>query len=153
MNPAAWLLSLAMPACGATGAQGVPPPVPDLMHLERPASPNTALAAPPDFTPKPDIETRTYPVAPAALLAAIGRVALTMPRVFVLAEAPARTDWVARSRIANFPDEIAAQVTPADGGSGLILYSRSIYGHSDLGVNRKRIEVWLAALDEALKGG
>jgi uncharacterized protein (DUF1499 family) len=26
------------------------------------------------------------------------------------------------------------------------MYSRSVYGHSDLGVNRQRVNTWLAAL-------
>jgi uncharacterized protein (DUF1499 family) len=39
------------------------------------------------------------------------------------------------------------QVTPE---SGLILWSRSIYGRSDFGVNRARLAAWLAALDAAL---
>lgn len=154
MSPLAWLLSFALPACGFAGAEGVPPPVPDLMRIERPSSPNTALAAPDGFSPKPDVVTRAYPVDAPALLAAIGRVAAAQPRVFVLAQAPDRTDWVVRTRLANFPDEVAAQVMPGTGGgSALVLYSRSIYGHSDLGVNRKRIEAWLAALDDALRAG
>jgi len=39
------------------------------------------------------------------------------------------------------------QVTPE---SGLILWSRSIYGRSDFGVNKARLEAWLAALDAKL---
>ena len=34
--------------------------------------------------------------------------------------------------------------------SALILYSRSVYGRSDFGVNRKRLLSWLAALDGSL---
>ena len=59
--------------------------------------------------------------------------------------------YVARSAVFNFPDLIMAQVQK-DGadGSRLILYSRSVYGESDLGVNRKRVETWLAALQTKL---
>jgi uncharacterized protein (DUF1499 family) len=54
---------------------------------------------------------------------------------------------VARSALFNFPDLITVQVTPStSGGSTLIVYSRSAYGQSDLGVNRKRVDTWLAAL-------
>jgi len=47
----------------------------------------------------------------------------------------------------NFPDLVMVQIR-AEGPdrSDLIVYSRSVYGHSDLGVNRKRIDAWLAAL-------
>jgi uncharacterized protein (DUF1499 family) len=34
--------------------------------------------------------------------------------------------------------------------SDLILYSRSVYGHGDLGVNRKRVETWLDGLQTKL---
>ena len=50
LTPLAWLLGLLLPACGATGAQGVPATAPDFAHLVRPSSPNTALAAPAGYT-------------------------------------------------------------------------------------------------------
>ena len=34
--------------------------------------------------------------------------------------------------------------------SDLIIWSRSVYGESDLGVNRKRVAAWLDALDKIL---
>lgn len=59
--------------------------------------------------------------------------------------------WVARSLIFNFPDIIWAQVRPAGAGnSELLLYSRSLYGRSDFGVNRRRVETWLAAVATAV---
>jgi uncharacterized protein (DUF1499 family) len=33
--------------------------------------------------------------------------------------------------------------------SNLVIWSRSVYGRSDLGVNRKRTESWLAALQQS----
>jgi uncharacterized protein (DUF1499 family) len=55
--------------------------------------------------------------------------------------------YVARSALFDFPDLIMVQVTKADADSStLIMYSRSVYGHSDLGVNRQRVNTWLAAL-------
>ena len=150
MTPVAWILALIFPACGTTGAAGVPPPAPDLLHLQRPRSPNTALAAPAGFTPKPDVTTPVYPMPPARLLETLAKVAAAQPRVFVQRQAPERIDWVERTAIANFPDQISAQATP-DGPdrSTLILYSRSIYGYGDFGVNRKRVDAWLAALNAA----
>jgi uncharacterized protein (DUF1499 family) len=35
-------------------------------------------------------------------------------------------------------------------GTGLFLYSRSLVGHSDFGVNAQRIANWRAAFDRAL---
>ena len=51
----------------------------------------------------------------------------------------------------NYPDIIAAEVRAAPEGAALLLYSRSLFGWSDLGVNKARAERWLAALDAALK--
>jgi len=31
-----------------------------------------------------------------------------------------------------------------------VIYSRSVYGHSDLGVNLARVRAWLAAVDDAI---
>lgn len=144
------LLALLLPGCRGQGAEGLPVPgYIDFAHLVRPASPNTALAAPAGFEPSPDIVTRRYDMPPAALFAAIRRVALAQPRSFPQVEYPdaLQAHFVSRSAWLNFPDLIAVQVTPE---SGLILWSRSVYGHSDFGVNRKRLHTWLAALDAAL---
>ncbi len=144
------LIGLFLPACGAEGAAGLPVPVfMDVAHIERPATPNTALAAPEGFSPKPDIVTRRYDVAPDRLYAAIRKVAAAQERTFpqVAFDDRMQAHYVARSWFFNFPDLIALQVNP---DSTLVIWSRSIYGQSDLGVNRKRVSAWLAALDSAL---
>ncbi len=54
-------------------------------------------------------------------------------------------------RLFNFPDLIVAQVAAASPeASTLVLYSRSVYGYGDFGVNRARVVTWLAALDRTL---
>ena len=64
MNPLAWLIGLILPACGFPRREGLPTPPPmDLAHIVRPASPNTALAAPEGFDPPPDIVTPPYPIS------------------------------------------------------------------------------------------
>ncbi len=145
------LLALLLPACSGDGAAGiaVPPPL-DMAHLTRPATPNTALAAPAGFTPQPDIVTQPYGVPADALYAAIRRVAQAQPRTYLLAAYDDRRQvhYVARSAVFNFPDLIAVQVQP---DTTLIIYSRSVYGQSDFGVNRKRVAAWLTALDAALR--
>jgi len=60
-----------------------------------------------------------------------------------------RFDLVQRSALFRFPDTVSIEVIPlGDSRSTLAIYSRSTYGYSDLGVNRKRIERWLARLAE-----
>jgi uncharacterized protein (DUF1499 family) len=150
MNPLAWLISLALPACGFPAAEGLPmPPIMDVAHIVRPSSPNTALAAPAGFNPAPDVVTPHYQLAPDRLFALVRDVAGSQPRTFQAALYPEQLQvhYVNRSAAFNFPDLVMVQVKP-DGthGSDLIVYSRSVYGESDLGVNRKRVTTWLAAL-------
>jgi uncharacterized protein (DUF1499 family) len=150
MTPLAWLIGFVLPACAASGAGGLPAPVLlDMGQLQRPASPNTALAAPAGGDPAPDIVTPIFPVPPSRLYDAVTAVAADQPRTFLAAAYPAerQVHFVARSAWFNFPDLITAQI----GGHGsetstLVLYSRSVYGYSDLGVNRQRLNTWLAAV-------
>jgi uncharacterized protein (DUF1499 family) len=154
MNPIAWLVGLALPACGFPAAEGLPIPQPmDIAAIVRPAGPNTALAAPAGFNPPPDIVTVPSAVPPERLFALILDVAAGQARTYRAASYPDRLQahYVARSAVFNFPDLIMVQVEPhGPDRSDLILYSRSVYGRSDLGVNRKRIETWLAALRATL---
>ena len=150
MTPLAWLIGFVLPACAASGAQGLPPPQPiDTQRIERPASPNTALAAPAGFAPPPDVVTPTYAMAAGRLYDAVRAVAAAQPRTFLAADyaAERQTHWVVRSAVFNFPDLVTAQISGAGPDSStLVLYSRSVYGRSDLGVNRQRLDAWLAAL-------
>src|SRR4051812_11128616 len=89
MMSLAGLISPWMPACAGIGAQGLPTPEPiDMGDLRRPATPNTALAAPPGFIVMPDIFTPEYAVPAEALYSAIARVALGEPRTAIAAEYP-----------------------------------------------------------------
>src|SRR3954471_15651054 len=99
MTPLAWLIGFLLPACAAPGAQGLPPPHPnDLRRIERPASPNTALAGPAGFAPPPDVMTPTYGIPPGGLRDAVRAVAAAQPRTFVAADfaAEGQTHWVVR---------------------------------------------------------
>jgi uncharacterized protein (DUF1499 family) len=150
MNPIAWLIGLILPACSFPAAEGLPAPPPmDTAQIVHPASPNTALAAPEGFNPPPDIVTPSYAVQADRLFAQIQAVAVEQPRTYKAASYADRLQahYVVRSALLNFPDLIMVQVTKADANSStLIVYSRSVYGHSDFGVNRQRVASWLAAL-------
>ncbi|MFL5287996.1 MAG: DUF1499 domain-containing protein [Rhodopila sp.] len=154
MNPVAWLVSFLLPACGFPGAHGLPtPPLMDFAHIERPASPNTALAAPAGFSPTPDIVTPAYPVPADALFNVVQAVASEQPRTFQASEyeAQLQAHFVVRSAVFNFPDLVAVQVqSEAPDRSDLVIWSRSVYGRSDLGVNQKRVQVWLDALQNKI---
>lgn len=135
------------------GASGIPVAGPmDFAAPPRPASPNWWMAL-------PDAEAAGAPrclvaaLPPADVVAvwgALGRVAAAVPRCYPLAAWPERwqAQWVVRSALMNFPDVVVAEVSPA---GGLRMHSRSLVGWSDLGVNRKRVEDWVAALAAALR--
>jgi len=154
MTPFAWLIGLLLPACAASGANGLPAPaLMDMTHLQRPASPNTALAAPAGTQPAADIATPPFAVSAEKLYQAVRAMAAAQPRTFLAAEFAAnhQVHFVARSAVLNFPDLITAQVNAAGPDSStLVLYSRSVYGYGDFGVNRKRLIAWLAALQTTI---
>lgn len=133
-----WLLGFFLPACGAEGAAGLPVPQPmDMAHIERPASPNNVLV------------NRVYAMPAARLYDAIRAVARARPDTFPAAEFFDRRQvhYVVRSAVFNFPDLVTVQVSSVEpDASTLTIYSRSVYGYSDFGANRKRIDIWLAAL-------
>ena len=144
------ILSVVFPLCGTAGANGVPAPgIVDFAHLALPTSPNKALAAPAFFTPKPNLVTPTYAVAPAQLFDRVRTTLLAQPHTYALDNHPAHLQaaFVARTPRANFPDivEIAVQPDP-QGGAYLVMYSHSIYGHSDFGANLARLKTWLSAI-------
>lgn len=144
-------ISLLVAGCGVEEAASSAPR--DLANLRRPSSPNSCLAGPAGFAPIPDLPTRQYDVSPEQLLAAVQAVIMARPRTTALAfdGGRLRADYVVRSRVFGFPDVVLTQVLRLkDGQSALVLYSYSLKGHYDFGVNRNRVTAILAALDAAL---
>jgi uncharacterized protein (DUF1499 family) len=125
----------------------------DWATLRRHATPNDALACAAARCPqaKPDYEPRTYPLEPPALLARLRQVALADGNVVELScgtDCDHTARFIQYTRLMHYPDTIDIAVFPlADGQSTLAIYSRSLVGRSDFGVNRARIDRWLAALD------
>lgn len=149
-------MSAPLAALFGRGTEGLPPPEPvDFRSLVLPRSPNACLAAPAGAHPAAHIATPPLPVGAAAAWPALRRLGQRFPRAHPLAEWPERrqAQWVERSPLVGFPDVIAAELEEGPGGSaGLFLYSRSLFGWSDLGVNRRRVQAWMEALDAALRG-
>lgn len=74
------------------------------------------------------------------LIARIMQIALATPRTQKLSDNPLQ--FVTRSRVIGFPDVTAVDVH----GGVLIIHAHSVYGQSDLGVNKARILDWLDRL-------
>jgi uncharacterized protein (DUF1499 family) len=55
--------------------------------------------------------------------------------------------YIERTRLIGYPDYITIKVIPIDpDNSKLSIYSRSRFGHSDLGINKRRVDEWSAAI-------
>ncbi|MGA3004727.1 MAG: DUF1499 domain-containing protein [Acetobacteraceae bacterium] len=153
MTALAWLLGLILPACGADGAAGLPRPVVmDMTRIERPATPNTFLAGPAGMQPKPDLVVEQQQLPAPALYEKARDLFAGEPRTYIAAAFPnqLQVHYVVRSMLLNFPDLVTVQVN-AEGAdrSTLVIWSRSVYGRSDFGVNRERTLSWLAALQQS----
>jgi len=56
-------------------------------------------------------------------------------------------DFVQRTELIRYPDIITVRFVPIDAAtSTLAIYSRSVYGKSDFGVNKTRIDAWFSEL-------
>lgn len=135
------------------GTSGLPEPQPiDIAQLRLPSSPNAALVAPAGVTGERHETTALRAISPDAAWGVLRALGEGRARVWTLGEfAPLRQiHWVERSAIMNYPDIIVGQVLTLPGGTGYWLYSRSLVGYSDLGVNAKRIAAWRADLERRL---
>lgn len=88
----------------------------------------------------------TGPGAAAEVMARLDRIIRATPRTRVFAGSPAEgmVTYVTRSRIWGFPDYTTVSQEARD---QIVIHGRLRFGRSDLGVNRRRIEAWLARLD------
>ena len=126
---------------------------PEIWHVdpatvERTGRPNDYLVAPPGTTDAaPDREADFFAEPPQDLLERFVAIALAAPKTEEISEGEAgwRT-FVQRSRLIGFPDYVTVKPFERNGQSALIIYSRSQYGYSDWGVNKKRVEDWLSKL-------
>lgn len=50
--------------------------------------------------------------------------------------------YVQRSRLMGYPDAISIRLTETDTGTRAEVFSRSRFGHSDMGVNEARVARW-----------
>jgi len=118
----------------------------DFEGIELKDKPNQFLMCPPDLCDG----HAASPIFELSLEDLRGRwqdVVVAQPRVEVLAENDQQIDYVQRSARFRFPDIITVRfISVSASQSTLAIYSRSVYGKSDFGVNRERITSWLSVL-------
>jgi uncharacterized protein (DUF1499 family) len=128
----------------------------DFARLTRHATGNDALICPPGLCAEaePDGEAKVYDVTLDRLLERVRTIALAEPDTEMLecdVGCAHVARFVQRTRVMRFPDTIDVEVYAAGTGkSTLAIYSRSLVGRRDFGVNRARVVRWLAELDRQL---
>lgn len=125
----------------------------DFKTLKRPDSPNSYLVCPPDScgNAEPDETAPIFDIPPSALRAKVLEFVDRSPdiRTHRMDLEANRFDFVERTPAMRFPDVITVKIFDrGGGGSTLAIYSRSVYGHSDLGANKRRVRRWLAVISD-----
>jgi uncharacterized protein (DUF1499 family) len=124
----------------------------DISQTARRTSPTDALVCPERVCQKakPDILAPVFLVSAADLRLKVAIVAMAEPRTEELpcvSECEKTARFVQYSPVFLFPDTIDVKVIEAGAkASTLEIYSRSLVGYGDWGVNRERVERWIAAL-------
>jgi uncharacterized protein (DUF1499 family) len=117
-------------------------------------TPNQFLMCPPEFCDaKPHAKSPVFNVSIDRLHEHWHWIVSHEPRTKLLVEDEEgqQFDYVQRSARFRFPDIITVRfMSVSSWRSTLAIYSRSIYGKGDFGVNRKRIDAWLHSLRETL---
>jgi uncharacterized protein (DUF1499 family) len=127
----------------------------DLRRIELPRTPNAFLVAPEGYclTAKPHMIAPEFPVPMAALWRTLLAWVAAEPRVTVHDQdkAAGYLAFTQRSRLFRFPDRVYVEAfdVGVQGRSTVAIYSHSVYGRSDLGVNKARVLRVLAALEKS----
>lgn len=126
----------------------------DFSSLRKSSRPNQYLVLP-DGTGIADPDTRSpvFDAAPAKLAATVRSVVAAEPDTELRqSHDPLVIEALQRTPRMRFPDLVTIEVIPAgDARSALAIYSRSVYGYSDRGVNAARITRWLSAIRASAK--
>ncbi len=144
------LLSLlTLPACSRVFPVGQVERL-DFAELALGGAPNQYLVCGPADckSATPHRESPVFGVSAAVLRSAWGEAIDASPRTkLLLSVGDIQQTFVQRSAIFGFPDLVTVEFVrrgPAE--STLLIYSRSLFGYSDFGVNRLRIDGWLEQL-------
>lgn len=130
------------------------PSDPALWHVDpravaKPDRPNHWLvrpvggdALPPDFA-----------LEPAELARIVDAVVAAQPRTALVAGSveSGHMTYLTRTPLMGYPDYVSIRVLGTERGASLVAFSRSRFGQSDLGANRARMELWLGAIEAAVR--
>lgn|SRR3990167_3808458 len=126
----------------------------DFKNLALPASPNHFLLVPAGFASiisTPESPLFDYPVEELEM--AWKRMIKNQPRVTLrsYSEKKRRYHYIQKGVILQLPDYVIVQFIPVFAQQSTIaMFSYSVYGYSDFGLNRTRVFKWLIALKKEL---
>jgi Protein of unknown function (DUF1499) len=118
--------------------------------LRKTPKPNQYLVLPSNVGIEvPDMVTPVYAMNADELKIAWQTLMARQPNISKHGEdSDTQLDYVQRTPRVRFPDLITVRFIALDKNrSSLAIYSRSVFGHSDLGTNQKRITAWLKELN------
>ena len=129
----------------------------DLRRIKPRSGKNRFFVAPPiAIHGEPDRDSPVYALPARELADALLAVALGEPRTKLIDRTNdgLAMQFVQRSAVFRFPDTIDVEIIAFGAEqSSLAIYSRARYGNRDFGVNRRRVERWLAALAAKIGAG
>ena len=145
----------ASPGLFSLGARRYPSGMFEFSTFQRPSKPNNYLLSDQTGGRPADGPGAVYGVDEKALKQALLQALVGEPRLEVVNAAPDAAQWefVQRSQIFRFADDIVIEFAPADGvenGTKLSIFSASRVGYSDMGVNKARVTRWLDKLSYEL---
>lgn len=112
--------------------------------------PHSFRLAPPGLTTEVvDMPAPVYTANPTLMAKAFDDFVRSQNKVDRIAGSPEEgwMTYVQRSARWNFPDYISVKFIDLNGGKSTIaIYSRSRFGHSDMGVNEARVKTWVGSL-------
>ena len=130
------------------------PSDPALWHVDpraiaKPTRPNHWLIRPVGGDARPP----DYAVDPAELSRIVDAVEMAQPRTRRVAGSveSGHMTYLTRTPLMGYPDYVSIRVHATEMGASFVAFSRSRFGQSDLGANRARMELWLAAIDAAVQ--
>lgn len=119
----------------------------DPITVERPGRDNDYLVAPDGVrVTDADGQVAWSELPPRDLLFLFDAIARNAPGTSVVAGSvdAGHITYVQRSLVFGFPDYVSVKAVEEDAGTGLVIWSRSRFGYSDMGVNKSRVDRWMA---------
>ena len=150
-----WILALAVALTIAAGAYfRTATDDPAIWHVDpaaaaRTGNPNDYIVAPKVVRDDADRVAMVHEGNPKDLLFQFDSIAGPSSHKLAGSLDELHITYVHRTPLMGYPDYISVKAVETEGGPALVIYSRSRFGKSDFGVNKSRIDNWLAQMGEA----